>query len=235
MVKKEFMTGIYKITSPSGRIYIGQSWNITRRKKSYSLYKCERQKILFNSLCKYGFDAHSFELVHLLPSDVSQETLNQYETIYIKLYKDCGVLMLNATNGGAGSKGYKHNILSREKMSVSAKKRGVSPERLKKMHEANTGRKLSNSVKEAIRKKLIGVKHTPERIANFKKSFAGKWKSNSGSFKVGNGAKLNNTQVSEIRLKYKPRVYSFRKLAKEYNVDNKSIRGIVSNKTKCYL
>jgi len=58
------MIGIYKIESPSGRIYIGQSINIERRKDSYSkLQDCKKQTRLYNSLKKYGFDHHTFEVV----------------------------------------------------------------------------------------------------------------------------------------------------------------------------
>ena len=36
-----FMIGIYKITNPSGKIYIGQSINIENRKKIYSKSICK--------------------------------------------------------------------------------------------------------------------------------------------------------------------------------------------------
>lgn len=44
-------------------------------------------------------------------------------------------------------------------------------------------------------------------------------------------AKLNWTQVHEIREKYKPFEYSFNKLAKEYNVSKSNIMYIIQNKT----
>lgn len=49
--------GIYKITSPTGKIYIGQSVNIEKRWNSY--YKnlsCKEQRIIYNSLKKHGFE-----------------------------------------------------------------------------------------------------------------------------------------------------------------------------------
>jgi len=46
------MVGIYKITSPSGKIYIGQSINIekTWKYRYKNLNACKRQTILYNSL-----------------------------------------------------------------------------------------------------------------------------------------------------------------------------------------
>lgn len=57
------MIGIYKITNPKGKIYIGQSSNIEKRKVSYSKLNCKTQIKLYNSLVKYGFLSHIFEIV----------------------------------------------------------------------------------------------------------------------------------------------------------------------------
>ena len=50
------MIGIYKITSPTGRIYIGQSIDIEKRIIKYQNIKCKSQRLLYNSLFKYGFN-----------------------------------------------------------------------------------------------------------------------------------------------------------------------------------
>ena len=58
------MVGIYKITSPSGRIYIGQSINIKKRFNSYlTLTNCSGQTKLYNSLLKYTPEKHIFEII----------------------------------------------------------------------------------------------------------------------------------------------------------------------------
>lgn len=57
------MIGIYKITSPSGRIYIGQSVNIEDRFRHYKTLDCKGQSKIYNSLKKYGVDNHIFEVV----------------------------------------------------------------------------------------------------------------------------------------------------------------------------
>ena len=50
------MIGIYKITSPSGKVYVGQSKDLIRRKKDYEKYikTSNRQVKLLASINKYG-------------------------------------------------------------------------------------------------------------------------------------------------------------------------------------
>ena len=58
--------GIYKIESPSGKIYVGQSINIEYRFKSYlKMFRCKNQIKLFNSFQKYGPENHIFEIIEL--------------------------------------------------------------------------------------------------------------------------------------------------------------------------
>ena len=54
------MIGIYKITSPTNKIYIGQSIDIENRFTKYKSLDCKNQVRLYNSLKKYGFDKHKF-------------------------------------------------------------------------------------------------------------------------------------------------------------------------------
>lgn len=57
------MIGIYKITNPNGKIYIGQSTNIDKRFYRYKRLECKGQIKLYNSLKKYGWDAHIIEII----------------------------------------------------------------------------------------------------------------------------------------------------------------------------
>lgn len=58
------MIGIYKITSPSNKIYIGQSKNLEKRKKAYKYSLAKGQPRLNNSFKKYGYENHTFEIIH---------------------------------------------------------------------------------------------------------------------------------------------------------------------------
>ena len=55
--------GIYKIISPSGKVYIGQSKNIEHRHNQYKLLHCQQQPKLYNSLKKHGWDKHTVEIL----------------------------------------------------------------------------------------------------------------------------------------------------------------------------
>lgn len=74
--------GIYKITSPTNRVYIGQSINIEKRWKGYKyIINLKGQPKLLRSFQKYGYINHTFEIIE----ECSLEQLNERET-YWKLY-----------------------------------------------------------------------------------------------------------------------------------------------------
>lgn len=75
------MIGIYKITNPTGKIYIGQSINLEKREDDYMKLRCDKQPKLYNSLKKYGWEQHIFEIIE----KCSLEQLNKRE-IYWGLY-----------------------------------------------------------------------------------------------------------------------------------------------------
>ena len=72
-------TGIYKITSPSGKIYTGQSVNIENRFKKYrKKNSCKSQVRLNRSFNKYGISNHVFEILEVC----SESQLNNRERHY---------------------------------------------------------------------------------------------------------------------------------------------------------
>lgn len=137
-VSKEI--GIYKITSPSGRVYIGQSWNIARRWREHSkVYAPLMGRWLCKSIHKYGYNAHKFEIIHSFPFDITQTILDEYEIYYIEQYTSCGISMLNLKGGGSTGK--------------------VHEETKRKISFANAGKKKSD--KEASRNRLLRVGMEP--------------------------------------------------------------------------
>ena len=54
---------VYKITSPSGKVYVGSTRNTTKRWSIYNNLNCKDQRKLYNSLRKYSPDKHIFEVV----------------------------------------------------------------------------------------------------------------------------------------------------------------------------
>jgi group I intron endonuclease len=112
------MIGIYKITSPSGKIYIGQSINIEKRFKYYKRKSCNGQTILLRSFNKYGVENHKFEIIE----ECSIELLNERERFYQDLYNVIGKNGLNCiltkTNDKSGV-GIKHTEATKLKISIA--------------------------------------------------------------------------------------------------------------------
>lgn len=76
--------GIYKIRSPSNKVYIGQSVDIKRRFNGYLKCKKNKQVKLFNSFNKYGVNNHIFEIIE----ECLFENLNDRERFWQEKY-DC--------------------------------------------------------------------------------------------------------------------------------------------------
>jgi group I intron endonuclease len=159
------MIGIYKITSPTGKIYIGQSWDIRKRKSGYKNLKCSGQKKLYHSLSYHGWDKHTFEVIHELPSDISQMTLDSYEVLYWNCYIDCNIDMLNLKEPGYGGR---HSDETKLLLSKISKGRKHSDEAKAKMSKTRTGHivtdKTKNKISDAAKghKRSLGKKHTEE-------------------------------------------------------------------------
>lgn len=84
---------IYKITSPSGRIYIGQTINFKQRRYQYNGNSCKKQHRLYASFQKYGINAHEFKIVVFCKF----EQLNILERLLQDRYNCTGIRGLNIT------------------------------------------------------------------------------------------------------------------------------------------
>lgn len=148
------MPCIYKIESPSGSVYIGQTWNYSVRISFYERAKCKNQNKLYHSILKYGWDSHKISISHELPEDVDQNTLDLYETIYWKSYKDLGFNMLNLRE--PGSRG-KHTDESRRKLSETKKRQYTeNPDMFNSFKKSAIGKKMSEESKRKMSEKLSG-------------------------------------------------------------------------------
>jgi len=152
------MIGIYKITNPKGRVYIGQSIDIATRFSSYKGKHCKKQIRLYNSLVKYGHESHDFEII--LECEV--EELNALERGFQELYDVLSKKGMNCTYQGFGDRTGERSQETKDKISIKNKgaKNGMY------------GRRLSKEQKEA----RIGLfQHTEEaKIRIGEASFRGK-------------------------------------------------------------
>jgi hypothetical protein len=145
-----FMIGIYKITSPSDRIYIGQSINIERRFNQYKrMQNVSEQKGLYNSFKKHGVYNHEFIILEIC--DI--ENLNKQERYWQDYYN----VINNGLNCVLTNTSELKRVFSEEtrlKMSISAKKKFFS-----ESHRKNIG---LSSKRKNLKLSFKGFKHTEE-------------------------------------------------------------------------
>jgi group I intron endonuclease len=92
--------GIYKITNPKGKIYVGQTSNLEKRIVDYERIKCHKQHKIYYSLKKYGWEMHDFEIIELCELD----KLNEREIYWGMYYNVLGENGLNLKIGDANGK-----------------------------------------------------------------------------------------------------------------------------------
>lgn len=134
-------TGIvYKYTSPSGKVYIGQTRSSLeyRAGKGGIKYRSNGKGLFWKAIKKYGFDNLIPEVIHAARFEDEKDlvhSLNEKERYYIKKFRSNDTNFgYNLTDGGDGYV-----------MSDFAKKR---------ISESMTGRKLSDSHRKSISEEL---------------------------------------------------------------------------------
>lgn len=77
------MIGIYKITNPNNKVYIGQSVDITTRWNTHrrSIYNKKKTRLI-NSFLKYGVNNHIFEIVEVCDVLKLNERERHYQDYY---------------------------------------------------------------------------------------------------------------------------------------------------------
>jgi group I intron endonuclease len=145
------MTGIYKITSPTNKVYIGQSINIERRFKNYkSISQTRGQVMLHNSFKKHGVNKHAFEIIE----ECIVESLNERERYYQEFY--------DVLNGGLNC------LLTDTKDSIKV----YSAESIERIRQGNLGKEIPDSVRkqtsETMKRKGIKPKNKMNGFDNHK-------------------------------------------------------------------
>lgn len=162
------MIGIYKIVSPSGRVYIGQSTNIKNRWLHYYSLDCRDQPKLYASLKKYGVEKHIFEVKELC----TLEELNKKERYWQEFY--------NVLDEGLNCKFVKTDDKSgmhsqQTKLKISQAKKGKVSSMKGRTHREETKKKMSESAKNR-EQNLFGFfgKHSEESKRKMSDSKKGK-------------------------------------------------------------
>lgn len=133
---------IYKIESPSGKIYIGLTSNFNNRMYSYKKAACTKQPLLHKSLKKYGYENHNVTIIDKFTSNIkyahSKEMfwIRTFMSNFSKWKLSHG---LNLTDGGEGLIGAVVSEETRKAQSIRMKGK-VSPFKGKKWSELDKKR-----------------------------------------------------------------------------------------------
>jgi group I intron endonuclease len=188
------MTGIYKITNPKGKVYIGQSRDLEKRKLQYSKYlkKYCRQLKLVNSINKYGWELHIFEIIEYCDFDLLNIKERHWQEFYNSIDNGLNCLYTKTLDKPA-----LFGLETRERMSKSQIGKTRSDSHKRKISESKKGISIGIG-------KILTEQH--------KKAISNGFKS-----------KFNNEQLKEIIEMYNSNI-SLRKIALKFNSNHTTIK-----------
>jgi len=141
------MIGIYKITNPNNRIYIGQSTNIEARWEKYKKLACKDQPSLHASLVKHRPENHIFEIIE----ECSEEYLDKKEIYWGEYYDVLSNKHLNNRLGrGFGSYDIEETKIKKRECHLGRSKhwlkgKSLSQEHCNKISESKKGHSMYNN------------------------------------------------------------------------------------------
>lgn len=188
------MIGIYKITNPKGRIYIGQSTNIEKRFNHYKRLDCKYQIRLYNSFVKYGYINHKFEVI----TECDIEHLNEKERYFQECYNVLSKNGLNCRLTVASDRSGELSAETRKKISEAQKgmiRKPLSDEHKRKIRDAAKGRKHSAEHKLKISEAAKGRKHSTATKLKMSKERKGTKISDEHRLKLSIALKGKNTSA----------------------------------------
>jgi group I intron endonuclease len=180
--------GIYKITNPTSKIYVGQAINIVKRWSEYSLNNSNlsKQPKIYRSLKKYGIDNHKFEIIE----ECNENQLNEREIYWGEYYNVLGINGLNLRLGGSEGK-----LSDETKQKISNKMMGIKrSEETKEKHRKPKTKEHSNNIKKG----LTGLKRSENTLINMSNALKGK---KLGSKSIGSGRKSGFKITEETKQK----------------------------------
>ena len=155
------MVGIYKITSPTGKVYIGQAVDIKRRWAEHKLtFRTSSNSFsrLYKSFYKHGVDSHTFEVIE----ECLEEELNRRERYWQDLYEvttqrglNCNLQAVENRSGKLAKEvieqrqktrmlngGYNFSEEWRKKQSLAKKGKAKTKEHVEKVVQARREKKV---------------------------------------------------------------------------------------------
>jgi group I intron endonuclease len=205
------MIGIYKITSPSSKIYIGQSIDIQDRERKYSQKNCKNQVRLHRSICKYGWESHLFEIIEECDINI----LNERERYWQDFYNCIGEKGLNCNLINTSELKKVHSDETKNKIGKANKGKKRTEEDILKMSERMKGRFYGE------KHPMYGKKHSKETLMKI------------SELKKGNKNMLGKKHSKETKKKLSDIFKGFKHTEEAKNKISESLKGrIVTKETR---
>lgn len=248
--------GVYSITSPSGKVYIGSSSNIEKRWKQYKVLSCINQPKLYRSLLKHGVDKHIFKI----EIQCSIEELYEWEHHYSSYYKsiekglNCQVpgfgeikpitskeTLLKISNSKIGNKnwlGRKHSPETKAKIGIAHKGKVVSDETRRKtsLYAKNRPESVKEKISSSLKGRVTwnkGRKMSAETKRKLSEAHKGKVLSDEHKASISKGGKgRKHSDESRLKLSISNRGQVRSEEARQKMRDAWKRRGVVSEETR---
>jgi len=145
---------IYCLKSPSGKRYVGQSWNFEKRLNYYkSVDSCKGQQKIYYALKKYGFD--SFD-VEILDYCFEQDQMDDAECYWITFYDTINNGYNIREGGSRGQWSDEMRLLISERTKAAMKIHKHSPETIQRIADKLRGQTRPDEVKQLMSKNRKG-------------------------------------------------------------------------------
>ncbi len=183
------MIGIYKITSPNGKFYIGQTIDHLRRFRHYKNLKSIEQPRLHRSFLKYGVETHKFHFIFECLKDELTKWERHFQELYNSTSKNglnCILVKTDEFSGG-------HSEESKQKISNAMKGRKPSKKQNEWLLNYNKTRILSKESREKLSIARKGKKASKETLAKQLEKKLGSKRNNETKAKMSESAKARIT------------------------------------------
>ena len=168
--------GIYKLTSPSNKIYIGQSINLYKRLNCHKNNSTKSKSAIQKCICKYGWENMIVEILWSSETcDGLKNTLNQLEEKYIIDFNSIAPKGYNLQTGGNSKLPSEE---SKKKMSDQHKGKFPSTETKLKMSETQKKKIFSKETKLKLSVKAKGKTVSQETKLKMQSNAQNMWANN---------------------------------------------------------
>lgn len=168
---------IYKYTSPSGKVYIGQTLHKKTRINEHKCMAFKGSKSPFHrAIVKYGLKSFTSEIIETIVGDPSyvKSKLNELEEYYIEKLNTRVPNGYNVAVGGDSKAGYTVSEETKKLISLANKGHITTEETKEKIRQANLGQKRGKETREKISRAAIGRKVSEETKLKLSKIHKGK-------------------------------------------------------------